>query len=231
MSLPKYALKFKASSNASWTTSLKHTFGLPLSDTKLNLTAFSPVIARADKHLAASQNQFLNAKGRSVLINSVIDGASAYLMAANQFPKGVLDTLDSCRKAFLWDGTSKTIGSHCLVACLHGHTKLQSISVREICDGGISTSLVPRRTQQAATELLQVEEIVSSIQLSQLLDEQQCLCWLTPEPNGCALASCTTQSRTVAKHPKLGIRLAQPHATESPVLLLSFNPGMHQMPS
>jgi len=90
--------------------------GLPLSDTKLNLTAFSPLIARVDRHLAAWQNQFLNARGRSVLINLVIDGAGAYLMAANQFPQGVFDVLDSRRRAFLWDSTPSTIGAHCLVA-------------------------------------------------------------------------------------------------------------------
>lgn len=75
--------------------------GLLLSDSKLNLTAFTPLIARTDKHLATWQNQFLNAKGRSVLINSMLDGANAYLMAANQFPKGVLNALDSRRRAFL----------------------------------------------------------------------------------------------------------------------------------
>lgn len=90
--------------------------GLPLSDTKLNLIAFSLLIGRADKILVGRQNQFLNARGRVILINSVLDGSAAYLMAANQMPKGVLDALDSRRRAFLWTGTGKTTGSQCLVA-------------------------------------------------------------------------------------------------------------------
>jgi hypothetical protein len=89
--------------------------GLPLSTTKLNISAFSPLIGKADKHLAGWQNQFLNSRGRAILINSVLDGTAAYLMAANQMPKGVLDALDSRRRAFLWTGAAKTTGSQCLV--------------------------------------------------------------------------------------------------------------------
>lgn len=37
-------------------------------------------------------------------------------MAANQFPWGVFDALDSRRRAFLWDDTLSTIGAHCLIA-------------------------------------------------------------------------------------------------------------------
>jgi hypothetical protein len=85
--------------------------GLPLSDTKLNLKAFAPLIARTDKYLAGWQNQFLNARGRAVLVNSVLDSA-----AANQMPQGVLDALDARRRVFMWTGAAKATGSQCLVA-------------------------------------------------------------------------------------------------------------------
>lgn len=88
--------------------------GLPLSATKLNLAAFSPLIAKADKSLAGWQNQFLNDRGHAILINSVLDGSAAYLMAANQMLQGVLDALE--RRDFLWTGAGKTTGSQCLVA-------------------------------------------------------------------------------------------------------------------
>lgn len=90
--------------------------GLPLSATKLNLAAFSPLIAKADKSLAGWQNQFLNDRRHAILINSVLDGSAAYLMAANQMLQGVLDALDSKRRDFLWTGAGKTTGSQCLVA-------------------------------------------------------------------------------------------------------------------
>ena len=66
--------------------------------------------------LTGWQNQFLNAREGSVLVNSVLDGAAAYLMAANQMPQGVLDILDARRRVFLWTGASKTSGSQYLVA-------------------------------------------------------------------------------------------------------------------
>lgn len=97
-------------------TFLQTYLGLPLSGIKLNISAFSPLIGKADKHLAGWQNQFLNAWGRAILINSVLDGTAAYLMAATQMSKGVLDGLDSRRRAFLWTRAAKTTGSQCLVA-------------------------------------------------------------------------------------------------------------------
>jgi hypothetical protein len=106
--------------------------GLPLSATKLNLAAFSPLIAKADKSLAGWQNQFLNDRGHAVLINSVLDGSAAYLMAANQMLQGVLDALE--RRDFLWTGAGKTTGSQCLVAwTLVCQTKEKGCSVSGNC--------------------------------------------------------------------------------------------------
>lgn len=48
--------------------------GLPLSNTKLNLQAFAPLIAKVDRRLSGWQSTLLNKAGRAVLINSILDG-------------------------------------------------------------------------------------------------------------------------------------------------------------
>ncbi|KAJ1278509.1 hypothetical protein BS78_04G085000 [Paspalum vaginatum] len=80
--------------------------GLPLSNVKLNLSTFSAVISKVDKRLAGWQGKLLNAKGRSVLVNSVLDGTVTYSMAALLLPPGVLAALDQRRRAFLCRGDS-----------------------------------------------------------------------------------------------------------------------------
>jgi hypothetical protein len=57
----------------------------------------------------------LNHQGRLVLINSVLDGLATYLMQALVLPPGIVEKLDSKRRAFLWTVTDKTSGAKCLV--------------------------------------------------------------------------------------------------------------------
>lgn len=90
--------------------------GLPLSNTKLNLQAFAPLIAKVDRRLSGWQSNLLNKAGQAVLINSVLDGMVTHIMAAVALPPGILDQLESKRRAFLWSGKSKTKGVCCLVA-------------------------------------------------------------------------------------------------------------------
>lgn len=68
--------------------------GLTLSSWKLNLVAINPLIAKVDKHLSGWQGQLLNAKGRSVLVNSILDSSTMYMMAELLFLQGVLNTID-----------------------------------------------------------------------------------------------------------------------------------------
>lgn len=90
--------------------------GLPLSNTKLNLSAFAPLISKVDRRLSSWQAVLLNHQGRLTLINSVIDGLINYSMQALALPPGIIATIDSRRRAFLWSGTDKTNGSKCLVS-------------------------------------------------------------------------------------------------------------------
>lgn len=82
--------------------------GLPLSNVKLNLSAFAPLISKADRRLAGWQAALLNHQARLVLVNSVLDGLTTYLMQALVLLLGIIDKLDSRRRAFLWSGTDKT---------------------------------------------------------------------------------------------------------------------------
>ncbi|XP_039797768.1 uncharacterized protein LOC120662754 [Panicum virgatum] len=75
--------------------------GLPLSNVKLNLSAFAPLIAKVDKQLSGWKAILLNHARRLVLINSVLDGMPAHLMSALLLPAGTVDALDKRRRAFL----------------------------------------------------------------------------------------------------------------------------------
>jgi len=62
--------------------------GLPLSSTKLRLSAFAPLIAKADKYLAGWQAALLNPMGRLVLVNTVLDSQLVYAMSVMQLQPG-----------------------------------------------------------------------------------------------------------------------------------------------
>jgi len=93
--------------------------GLPLSNTKLKLSAFTPFIAKANRYLAGWQASLLNPMGRTVLINSVLDSQLVYLMCALPIPPGTLAQVDQRRRAFLWTGEDTVSGASCLVAWEH----------------------------------------------------------------------------------------------------------------
>jgi len=75
--------------------------GLPLSNTKLRLSAFAPNIAKCDKYLAGWQASLLNQMGRATLINSVLDSQLIYAMAALEIPPGIIEQVDRKRRSFL----------------------------------------------------------------------------------------------------------------------------------
>ncbi|XP_066358436.1 uncharacterized protein [Miscanthus floridulus] len=62
--------------------------GLPLSNVKLNLAAFAPLISKVDRRLSGWQAALLNHQSRLVLINSVLDGLATYMMQALALPPG-----------------------------------------------------------------------------------------------------------------------------------------------
>ncbi|WVZ99078.1 hypothetical protein U9M48_044428 [Paspalum notatum var. saurae] len=90
--------------------------GLPLSNTKLKLDAFTPLIAKADKYLAGWQAALLNPMGRLVLVNAVLDSQLIYHMSALLLAPGIIKKVDQRRRGFLWSGAGQTNGAKCLVA-------------------------------------------------------------------------------------------------------------------
>jgi hypothetical protein len=90
--------------------------GLPLSNVKLRLLAFTPPIAKADLYLAGWKATLLSTAGRVVLINSVLDGLPTYAMGGLMLPLGIRAALDARRCAFLWTASDKASGAQCLVA-------------------------------------------------------------------------------------------------------------------
>lgn len=79
--------------------------------------------------------------GRSVLINSVLDGQLSYVMSALYIPPGIVSKVDRRRRIFfLWTGEGVAKGANCLVAwdkvrCSkdHGGLGIRNLEVQNIC--------------------------------------------------------------------------------------------------
>jgi len=114
--------------------------GLPLSNTKLPLSAFAPLICKSDKYLSGWQATLLNPMGRTVLVNSVLDSQLVHAMSGLLLPQGVLDVLDARRRSFLWAGDEKVSGAQCLIAwgkaCQqkeHGGLGIKDLAMQNKC--------------------------------------------------------------------------------------------------
>ncbi|CAN6236003.1 unnamed protein product [Urochloa humidicola] len=114
--------------------------GLPLSCTKLKLTAYDPYICRSDRYLAGWQAALLNPMGRTVLINAVLDGQLAHLMSAIPLPPGAIAQFDKRRRSFLWTGERTASGASCLIAWdkvrqdkHHGGLGVKDLGVQNTC--------------------------------------------------------------------------------------------------
>jgi len=90
--------------------------GLPLSCSKLRLSAFDPYICRTDRYLAGWQAALLNPMGRPVLVNTVLGGQLTHLMSALHLSPGAIAKFDKRRRSFLWTGEGTASGANCLIA-------------------------------------------------------------------------------------------------------------------
>ncbi|CAO2153322.1 unnamed protein product [Urochloa humidicola] len=114
--------------------------GLPLSCSKLKLSAYDPYICRADRYLSGWQAALLNPMGRTVLINTVLDGQLAHLMSALPLPAGTVSQFDKRRRGFLWTGEGKAHGASCLIAWdqvkqdkAHGGLGIRDLGTQNTC--------------------------------------------------------------------------------------------------
>ena len=89
--------------------------GLPLSDSKLSVAAFSSYVDKTDRFLSSWQSSLLNNMG-IVLINSVLDAQLVYIMLATQVPQETLSQINRRRRSFLWVGNKDFSAGRCLVA-------------------------------------------------------------------------------------------------------------------
>lgn len=85
--------------------------GLSLSNEKLPLSAFAPLICKIDCYLSGWKAELLNTLGRTVLVNAVLDSLLTYLMSAIMLPLGLVDIVDTKRRAFLWFREDTTNGA------------------------------------------------------------------------------------------------------------------------
>jgi hypothetical protein len=83
---------------------------------KLRLTAFAPLITKADRYLSGWRALLLSQGGRLVLINVVLDALPAFNVGALELPPGILASLDKLRRAFLWAASDRISGAQCLVS-------------------------------------------------------------------------------------------------------------------
>lgn len=75
--------------------------GLPLSQKKLRVSDYQPLICSFDRYLAGWKARLLSTGGRLVLINAVLSSLPVYFMPSNLIPKTVIDILVSRQRAFL----------------------------------------------------------------------------------------------------------------------------------
>ena len=87
--------------------------GLPLTTTKIRQSDLQPLLARFDKYFAGWRGSLLNQSGREVLVRSVLSSFPIYAMCSILLPKGVIETLDAKRRAFLWTGRTTCSGADC----------------------------------------------------------------------------------------------------------------------
>lgn len=74
---------------------------LGVATVQLDLSAFAPYIAKADRYLAGWQASLLKPMGRSVLVNTVLDGQLSYITSALSLLSGVIAQFDKRQRGFL----------------------------------------------------------------------------------------------------------------------------------
>ncbi|KAK1663944.1 hypothetical protein QYE76_052103 [Lolium multiflorum] len=90
--------------------------GLPLSPTKLPISAYAPLILSFDRRLSGWQALLLSSGGRLVLCNVVLNNLASYYMRSYLLPQGVLESIDKRCRAFFWMGKDSCSGARYLIA-------------------------------------------------------------------------------------------------------------------
>lgn len=90
--------------------------GLPLSNLKLHLSNFLPIICRHDKYLAGWKGPLLNEMARTTLATSVLTSLLVYAMSKMTLLEGTIHAMDRRTRAFIWTSEGTCNGGNCKVA-------------------------------------------------------------------------------------------------------------------
>lgn len=81
--------------------------GLPLSNKKLNKTAYLPLIQKFSNRLEGWAARNLSIAGRLILLNAVLSALPTYYMSCLKLPVWVIKEIDRIRRHFLWHGATQ----------------------------------------------------------------------------------------------------------------------------
>lgn len=102
--------------------------GLPVGADPRRLATWQPVVDKVRRRLTSWNSKFISLGGRVVLLKSILTALPTYFLSIFKAPKGVIHTVESLFKQFLWGG------GEC-------KNKIHWVAWREVCkekeDGGL----------------------------------------------------------------------------------------------
>lgn len=102
--------------------------GLPVGANPRHLATWQPVVEKVRRQLACWNSKHISLGGRVVLLKSVLTALPTYFLSLFMAPKGIIHSIESLFKQFLWGGGK----------CKH---KIHWVAWQEVCkeksDGGL----------------------------------------------------------------------------------------------
>ena len=84
--------------------------GLPLTDRRLKIQDWQPVVDKVETRLGGWRGRLLSRGGRLVLVKTVLSTIPTYFMSAFRMPAGVQRCLEGAMRSFLWRGADSARG-------------------------------------------------------------------------------------------------------------------------
>jgi hypothetical protein len=90
--------------------------GLPLSDTKLPIWAFFPLLRSLDNKVDTLSIKGASSGGRHTLTKSILSVIPSHILACIKVPKWFYKEIDNRRRSYFWAGQTSALGGQCKVA-------------------------------------------------------------------------------------------------------------------
>jgi hypothetical protein len=90
--------------------------GLPLTARKVRSTDLQPLVQAVDRYIPGWCSVVLTTNARTIPANVVLGARAVYAMCSILLPKGVIETIDTRQRAFLWTSDSTCHGGQCKAA-------------------------------------------------------------------------------------------------------------------